>query len=88
MRPWLLMLTLACALGGCTASNDPTPATPKAVATARSATAASAAPAVDHFASNAYGFSIDYPANMHVSRNFASSYLANGAWKSYAGPKS
>jgi hypothetical protein len=40
-----------------------------------------AAPLVDA----AHGFAIEVPRDMHVRRDFQRSYLANAAWKSFAG---
>jgi uncharacterized lipoprotein NlpE involved in copper resistance len=38
------------------------------------------------FTSARYGVRIDYPADLELRRNFKRSYLANGNWKTYAGP--
>jgi len=51
----------------------------------------SATPAADHanaFVSAAWNFRIDVPPGWTVRRDFQSSYLANGAWKSFASPDS
>jgi hypothetical protein len=55
------------------------------------ATATSPAVKPDHenaFVSAAWGFRIDVPPGWTVQRDFQSSYLANGAWKSFAPPDS
>lgn len=44
--------------------------------------------ALEHFKSDEYGFRIDYPATLRASRTFDAGYLANAAWKTYAGPDS
>lgn len=50
---------------------------------------ASAKPAASPaFVSRAWGFHIDVPRNWTVARDFRSSYLANGAWKTFAAPQS
>lgn len=40
------------------------------------------------FTSENYGITITYPADFHAQAGFSGSYLQNGAWKSYAGPRS
>jgi hypothetical protein len=49
-----------------------------------------AAPVTDRrrFTSAAYSFYIDYPSTLAASESFGNSYLANGTWKTYAGPDS
>ncbi len=48
----------------------------------------SAAGATRTFTSKSYGIAISYPADFHAVKDFPGHYLANGAWKVYAGPKS
>jgi hypothetical protein len=51
--------------------------------------AASSAPTSSHaFVSKAWGFRIDAPPGWTLRRDFQSSYLANGAWKTFATPDS
>ncbi|HEX5954075.1 MAG TPA: hypothetical protein VFY94_12960, partial [Rhodanobacteraceae bacterium] len=52
--------------------------------------AATAAKRVDSdiFVSEAWRFRINVPSGWTVRRDFRSSYLANGAWKSFAPPDS
>jgi hypothetical protein len=38
------------------------------------------------FTNARYGVRIDYPADLELQRSFKRSYLANGNWKTYAGP--
>ncbi|MGH8162146.1 MAG: hypothetical protein ACRESR_08415 [Gammaproteobacteria bacterium] len=40
------------------------------------------------FTSKAWGFVISYPADFQATPGFSHSYLQNGAWKTYAGPRS
>ena len=73
------MALLACSGGG--ANHAPlqsaTPATP------------GSAPEASHiFVSGAWGFRIDVPTGWALRRDFQSSYLANGAWKTFAAPDS
>lgn len=52
-------------------------------------TNASGAPGASHaLASNAWGFRINAPPGWTVRQDFQSSYLANGAWKTFAAPDS
>ena len=83
---------IACLLASCTAllacsgggtDNNTPPPKPAAPATASSAPEASRA-----FVSDAWGFRIDKPSGWTLRRNFQSSYLANGAWKTFAAPGS
>lgn len=43
---------------------------------------------MQQFRSTRLGFYVDYPATMTASKRFDSKYLANAAWKTYAGPDS
>lgn len=53
-----------------------------------SATTSSASESSRAFVSQAWGFRIDVPAGWTLRRDFQSSYLANGAWKTFAAPDS
>ena len=74
------MTLLACSGGG-TDSTQPSPS-------ATVAGASSAPEASDAFVSDAWGFRIDAPSGWTLRRDFQSSYLANGAWKTFAAPDS
>lgn len=51
--------------------------------------ATSRAPEAPHaFVSDAWGFHIDAPPGWTLRRDFQSSYLSNGAWKTFAAPES
>lgn len=63
----------------------PHPAAPAATTNTSPAASAGHANAV---VSGAWGFRIDVPPGWTVRRDFQSSYLANGAWKSFASPDS
>jgi hypothetical protein len=75
------MALLACSGGG---TND-TPPSPSAV---QPATTSSASESSHAFVSNGWGFRIDVPSGWTLRRDFQSSYLANGAWKTFAAPDS
>ena len=61
---------------------------PAASATTTDASPAASTEHVNAFVSDAWGFRIDVPSGWTVRRDFQSSYLANGAWKSFAPPNS
>jgi hypothetical protein len=61
---------------------------PGASATATDASPAAPAAPAGTFTSDAWNFRIDVPPGWTVRRDFRSSYLANGAWKSFASPAS
>lgn len=73
-------LTLVACSGGNTGKTTPSPSTPPTVSNAPEARAA--------FVSKAWGFRIDAPPGWTLRHDFKSSYLANGAWKTFAGPDS
>lgn len=63
---------LACALAGCANAPDTT----------------AASRATPRYDSPEWGFSIDQPAGWQALHGFSGSYLANGAWKAFAGSAS
>lgn len=75
------------ACSGNDAGNAPTPqsaaTTPPVIASAASASQSRKA-----FVSDAWGFRVDVPPGWTIRHDFHSSYLANGAWKTFAAPKS
>ncbi len=82
-------VTLSLALVACTSPN----AGHRAPAMAHAAALHPPAPptsAVDlqQFRSPRYGVAIDYPATLIAHRDFRHGYLANAAWKTFAGPDS
>lgn len=85
---WLLAPCAALvACSGTDAGNAPAPqsaaTTPPVIA--------SAAPASQSrkiFVSDAWGFRVDVPPGWTIRHDFRSGYLANGAWKTFAAPKS
>jgi hypothetical protein len=73
------MMLAACSGGDTSKATAPPSATP----------AASHAPeAPDAFTSKAWGFRIDAPPGWTLRHDFQSSYLTNGAWKTFAAPDS
>lgn len=82
---------IACLMASCTAlfacSDGGTNNTPPSQPVMPAAT--SSAPESSHaFVSNAWSFRIDKPPGWTLRRDFQSSYLANGAWKTFAAPES
>jgi len=84
------LLTPCAALAACSGSetgNAPAPqsaaATPPVIASA-----ASTSQSRKVFVSDAWGFRVDVPPGWTIRHDFHSSYLANGAWKAFAAPKS
>lgn len=63
-------------------------ARPPAGTTASSAPAVTSIPHSPQFASKRWGFTIAYPADSQVQRDFRHSYLQTGTWKTYAAPDS
>lgn len=80
-------VALAACSNGRGENGAPTPH-PAASATATAASPAASAGHANTFVSDAWGFRIDVPPGWTVRRDFQSSYLANGAWKSFAPPDS
>lgn len=84
MRRTIAIAALTCLLGACSAANhDDAPASAATIAGATTSHDSNAV-ALGHFESTQYGFRIDYPAVLHASPTFDTSYLANGTWKTYA----
>jgi len=75
------MALLACSGGG---TND----APPWQSTIPSATTGRASESSRAFVGNAWGFRIDVPIGWTLRRDFQSSYLAIGAWKTFAAPDS
>jgi hypothetical protein len=73
------------ALFACSGSGTGNAPPPQAVIPA---TASSASESPHAFVSQAWGFRIDTPSGWTLRRDFQSSYLANGAWKTFAAPDS
>lgn len=92
MLPACLALTLvACGAGHqddreASARKPSTPAS-RPAAPASAALAGTPQPR-EHFASDTYGFAIDYPAPLHATGDFHRSYFGNADWQAYARPDS
>lgn len=79
------LLAACLALGACNRDNPGQPALPSV----SGSVTAQRVPAPGHvFESSEWGFRIDVPDGWAVRRGFKPSYLANGAWKTFAAPDS
>lgn len=86
MRTSTISVAVTLLLASCTAAQHGKQLAMRAPAAAT--TSATIGSTQRHFTSARYGFRIDYPATMRASHAFATSYLANGTWKTYAGADS
>ncbi|HET7358540.1 MAG TPA: hypothetical protein VFJ04_00170 [Rhodanobacteraceae bacterium] len=83
----MIVAMLPLSLAACGPS-QPAAGPPPARTAAAAAAGSAPAPGLRRFDSATYGFRIDYPSTLAASESFGSSYLANGTWKTYAGPDS
>lgn len=80
-----LALVVAVLLSGCGSGNDPRA---HESATGAPATSGAATPRGQVYRDATWRFAIDVLPGWTIRHDFESSYLANGAWKTYAGPQS
>ena len=84
VRTSFLMATCTALLACCGGGTDNTPRSQSIP----SATTRNASGSPHAFVSDAWGFRIDVPTGWTLRRDFRSSYLANGAWETFAAPDS